>query len=171
MALEACRECGRQVSTDAFSCPHCGAPRPTVREWRGTGFEWTSKTKILGIPLVHVAFGRGKTGRLRVAKGVVAIGQFAVGLVTVAQFGVGILFGFGQFVLGIAVVAQFATGLILGIGQIATGVVAIGQVVLGVYGLCQAGLAKYMWSASRVDMEAVALFHTIQMRIRDLLGV
>jgi membrane protein YdbS with pleckstrin-like domain len=28
MALVACRECGRQVSTEATTCPHCGVPRP-----------------------------------------------------------------------------------------------------------------------------------------------
>jgi hypothetical protein len=122
----------------------------------------------LGIPLVHVAYGRTKTGGPRVAKGIVAIGQYAVGLVAVAQFGVGILFGFGQFVMGLMVVAQFAGALILGVGQFATGVVTIGQVVFGIYGLCQTGWAKYMWSPSQVDMEAVALFHTIQMRLREL---
>src|SRR5512142_172152 len=31
MALEPCRECGRQVSTEAAVCPHCGVPRPTDR--------------------------------------------------------------------------------------------------------------------------------------------
>src|SRR5712692_7724663 len=29
MALAKCRECGGQVSTEALSCPHCGAPSPT----------------------------------------------------------------------------------------------------------------------------------------------
>src|SRR5438093_9949940 len=27
MALIKCRECSGSVSTEAFSCPHCGAPR------------------------------------------------------------------------------------------------------------------------------------------------
>jgi hypothetical protein len=31
MALQACRECGRSVSTEAATCPHCGTPRPTAR--------------------------------------------------------------------------------------------------------------------------------------------
>jgi len=31
MALAECRECGKQVSTEATTCPHCGAPRPTER--------------------------------------------------------------------------------------------------------------------------------------------
>jgi uncharacterized membrane protein YdbT with pleckstrin-like domain len=29
MALQACRECGSQVSTEAESCPRCGVPNPT----------------------------------------------------------------------------------------------------------------------------------------------
>ncbi len=29
MGLQACRECGHPVSTEAPICPHCGAPRPT----------------------------------------------------------------------------------------------------------------------------------------------
>lgn len=28
MALAECRECGRQISTEAATCPHCGVPRP-----------------------------------------------------------------------------------------------------------------------------------------------
>jgi len=29
MALVQCRECGQQISTEAASCPRCGAPNPT----------------------------------------------------------------------------------------------------------------------------------------------
>jgi hypothetical protein len=29
MALMYCRECGKQVSSEAPSCPHCGVPNPT----------------------------------------------------------------------------------------------------------------------------------------------
>jgi hypothetical protein len=30
MALKACRECRRDVSTEAQSCPHCGVPNPAA---------------------------------------------------------------------------------------------------------------------------------------------
>ena len=171
MALLPCRECNREVSNEALSCPHCGAPWPTTREWKGSGFEWVSQTRVFGIPLVHVAFGRNKNGKRRVAKGIVAIGQFAVGLVTVAQFGIGILFGFGQFVVGLIVLAQFAGALAVGVGQFATGIFAAGQFVVGIYGLCQVGWAKYLWSQKHVDMEAVAMFYTIHMKVRQFLGI
>lgn len=170
MSLQPCRECGKEVSSDAFSCPACGAPRPTARVWKGFGIDWKSRTTLFGIPLVHVAIGFDARRRPKVARGIIAIGQFAVGVVTIAQFGIGLLFGLGQFLLGFVVVAQVAGGVLLGVGQLSTGVLAIGQIVAGIYGLCQGGIAKYMWSSSRVDMEAVAMFSTIEMKLRALLG-
>jgi len=170
MILQRCRECGREVSHDAVLCPECGAPRPTREEWTGTGIDWKSRTKICGIPLIHVAFGRNNKGKRRVAKGFIAIGQFAVGAVTIAQFGIGIVFGVGQFMLGLTAFGQLAFGLIIAVGQIAAGTVTIGQLVTGIYGLAQAGWVKYMWSYARVDMEAVALYCTIQLRIEQWLG-
>jgi hypothetical protein len=171
MSLKPCRECGREISTDALACPECGAPFPARVKWTGAGLEWKSRTTVLGFPLVHVAFGRDGQGKLRVAKGIIAVGQFAVGLITLAQFGIGILFGFGQFLIGLTVVAQFAGGLLLGIGQFATGIIVVGQVAVGVYAICQLGLATYMWGPSRTDMEAVAMFSTILLRLRELLGL
>jgi hypothetical protein len=159
MSLSTCRECKKEVSTEARACPHCGAPRPADQNWRGSGFEWRSARQIMGYPLVHVAIGRNAQGRLRVAKGVIAIGQFAVGLVTVAQFGVGVLFGFGQIIFGLTALAQFAGAVIIGVGQFATGYVAIGQMVVAYYGLAQVGLAKFIWSTQRKDAAAVAFFH------------
>ena len=126
MAIVACRECRKEVSTDAQACPHCGAPRPFQADWQGTGFEWKSRAVYFGYPLVHVAFGRDAGGKRRVAKGVIAIGQYAIGAITVAQFGIGFLFAFGQFVLAPVAVAQFAGTLLFGVGQFATGYVAIG---------------------------------------------
>jgi len=31
MALKACRECKKKVSTEAISCPKCGVPNPTKK--------------------------------------------------------------------------------------------------------------------------------------------
>jgi uncharacterized protein DUF2628 len=30
MSLAPCRECGKEVSTEAPGCPHCGVPHPTM---------------------------------------------------------------------------------------------------------------------------------------------
>jgi hypothetical protein len=158
MSLGTCRECGGEVSDEARACPRCGAPQPANPSWSGTGFEWQSSRTYGGYPLVHIAFGKDRRGKRRVAKGIIAIGQYALGLVTVAQFGVGLLFGFGQFIFGTVVLAQFAFGLVAGVGQFAAGYVAVGQFVLAYYGLGQIGLAKYLWSPARKDGEAVQFF-------------
>ncbi len=161
MSLVNCRECGAEVSASAPACPACGAPRPGEPEWRGTGFEWQSSRTFLGYPLIHVAFGKNARGKWRVAKGVIAVGQFAVGLITVAQFGVGLLFGFGQFILGYTVLAQVAVALYFGVGQIAVGYAAVGQVVWAYFGLAQVGWATHLWSPGHRDPQAVAYFSQI----------
>ncbi len=163
-----CRECGAELSPEALACPVCGAPRPDEPVGRGTGFEWRSSRTFLGYPLIHVAFGKDARGGWRVAKGVVAIGQFGVGLVTLAQFGVGLLFGFGQFVLGYLALGQVAVALYLGVGQVAVGYAAIGQVVVAHFGLGQLGWATYFWSPERRDPEAVAYFTHLWEILRTL---
>jgi hypothetical protein len=176
MALTTCRECGKDVSTEALTCPHCGAPQAgQTSGWRffsykrAWGFEWKSERTYLGYPLVHIAVGRDERGKLRVAKGVIAIGQFAVGAITIAQFGVGLLFGFGQFIFGLTALAQFAGAVLVGVGQFASGYVAVGQLVLGYYGLAQVGLAKFLWSPERQDPQAVAFFQQICEAVRQTL--
>ncbi len=169
MPLTRCRECQEEISTEARYCPHCGAPFPARKKWRGSGFEWKSEQTFYGYPLIHIAFGRDAQNRIRVAKGVIAIGQFGVGLITIAQFGVGILFGFGQIIVGLTGLAQFAITGFFGIGQFATGYIAIGQFALGYYALAQAGFAKYLWSSVTRDPEAVEFFGQLLQRLKDFL--
>jgi hypothetical protein len=161
MALVNCRECDYEVSPSAPACPGCGAPRPGDAEWRGTGVDWQSSWTFLGYPLIHVAFGKDARGRRRVAKGIIAIAQFAVGLITIAQFGIGLLFGFGQFIFGFTGLAQFAICGYFGVGQVATGYTAVGQVVLAHYGLAQVGWATHLWSPGHRDPLAVEYFRQI----------
>src|SRR5262245_33088423 len=130
-SLVPCRSCRREISREAHMCPHCGAPFPARKLAPASGYEWKSKATLFGWPLVHVAFGRDKNGKLRVAKGVIAIGQFGVGAITIAQFGVGLIFGLGQFTIaplavgqfaaGLFAAGQFGLGLLAGAGQFATG--------------------------------------------------
>lgn len=142
-ALTRCRVCKREISREAAVCPHCGAPYPGRARWTGTGYEWRSPGQFRGWPLVHIAWGRDANGKLRVARGVIAIGQFGIGAITIAQFGVGLIFGFGQFVLaplavgqfafGLLAAGQFGIGLIAGAGQIATGIFAAGMKAFGMW--------------------------------------
>jgi hypothetical protein len=170
MSLTACRECKKEISNQARSCPQCGAPYPARPEWKGWGFDWKSQTTLFGYPLINVAVGRDEKGNLRVAKGIIAIGQFGIGLITIAQFGVGLLFGIGQFVFGLTAVAQFAVGLIFALGQVAIGYIAIGQMAFGYYAFCQLGVAKYLWCRGRKDIEAVEFFRQLLQRAKTFLS-
>jgi hypothetical protein len=126
------------------------------------GFEWKSKTEILGLPLVHIAIGwDDKTGKLLIAKGIIAIGQFAIGVIAIAQFGLGILLGLGQFATGVCAIAQFALGIYFGLGQFATGIVAIAQFGIGKYVLAQIGYGEYVWSMTKKNLEAMEYFKNL----------
>lgn len=141
--LRPCRSCGAEVSGEAVTCPRCGAPFPARARWTGPGYEYKSRATFRGWPLVHIAFGRDEHGRRRVARGVIAIGQFGIGAITIAQFGVGFVFGLGQFMLaplsvgqfafGLCAAGQFGIGLLAGAGQFATGIVAAGMKAFGVW--------------------------------------
>jgi hypothetical protein len=181
MALLACPECGQGVSEHAAGCPRCGYPLkkpepPQVvirggRAKRAWGFEWRTKAEILGWPLIHVAIGRDpQTLRLRVARGIIAVGQFGVGLITIAQLGVGLLFGLGQCVGGYVAIGQAAFGLHLAVGQVAIGMTAIGQFALGRYVLAQIGFGRHVWSTSGRDPEAVRHFTALWSTLKGLLG-
>jgi hypothetical protein len=102
-----CRECGHQVSEQAIACPQCGAPYPAREKWDGWGYEYRSKTEILGLPLIHIAFKYRPNYRPVVAKGIIAIGQFGVGVINISQFGIGV-FSLSQFTLAGYALAQFA---------------------------------------------------------------
>jgi len=159
MSLYECRECGGQVSDQAVSCPHCGAPYPARLVWKGWGVDKEIGPRIFGYPLVHIAFGRNAQGRLRVAKGVIAIGQFAVGGVAGGQFGLGLVGGIGQMMIAPLALAQLAVGYI-----------AVGQLIVAYIGLAQVGLAPYLWSMHRADPEAVEFFKHLFYSILQLIG-
>jgi uncharacterized membrane protein (DUF485 family) len=166
MPLIKCPECAGSASDSAATCPHCGfpiKPAPPAIPKRWWGYEWRSRQEMFGLPLVHVAIGwNPETGKLRIAKGVVAVGQFGIGFITIAQFGFGLVFGFGQFLAAPVAVAQFALGLFFGLGQFATGYIAIGQLAAGVYVLAQQGFGEHVWSAKISDPAALEFFRGLR---------
>jgi RNA polymerase subunit RPABC4/transcription elongation factor Spt4 len=56
MALAPCRECQREISTEATACPHCGVPRPAVRDAKASRrwMLWTIVLGIIGLSIVGV---------------------------------------------------------------------------------------------------------------------
>jgi hypothetical protein len=127
-----CPECEREVSDQAMMCPHCGYPIRGV-----AGYEYRSERELFGLPLVHIVSGSAinpVTGRLRVAKGIVAIGPIAVGGLALggAAFGVVAL---GGAALGLAAFGGAAVGVLLAVGGAAVGAVAVGGAAIGYYAL------------------------------------
>jgi hypothetical protein len=125
--MKPCRECKRDISEQAVSCPNCGAPYPAKDKWDGWGFEYKSQLNLFGLPLVHISFKYRPNRAPVVAKGVIAIGQFACGIVTISQFGIGVFsvsqftvagFALAQFAVAYSLVAQFGLYLHEGHGQI-----------------------------------------------------
>lgn len=102
-----CRECQQEVSEQAVACPGCGAPYPARENWTGWGFEYKSKATFLGLPLLHISFKYAPNRVPVPAKGVFAIGQFAIGIFTLSQFGVGVV-SISQFTVAVFALAQFA---------------------------------------------------------------
>lgn len=105
--MRPCRECRHEISEQAVSCPNCGAPFPALERWDGWGFEYKSRLTVFGLPLVHISFKYRHNRAPVVAKGVIAIGQFACGVITISQFGIGIV-SVGQFTLAGFALVQFA---------------------------------------------------------------
>ena len=116
------------------------------------GFQYTSKRRVLGMPLVHVTWSHRQVSKgfiaigLR-AKGVISLGLLPMGVVSIGLFPVGIL-SFGTFALGLVAAGAFALGLLLAMGAIAIGPLALGAVAMGLYA---SGALGYGWLAAWGD--------------------
>ena len=124
--MATCRECQQKVSRDAIACPGCGAPYPARAKWDGYGFEYKSVATLFGLPLLHISFKYRPNRVPVVAKGVIAVGQFACGVLTLSQFGIGLIsisqftvagFALAQFALAYDLIAQFGVFIHEGRGQ------------------------------------------------------
>ena len=125
--MKECRDCQAVVSEQALACPKCGAPYPAKEKWDGWGFEYKSEAKIAGLPLVHISFKYSPSRRPVPAKGIIAIGQFAIGIVTISQFGIGIVsvsqftiagFALAQCAVAYSLIAQLGLFVDKGYGQV-----------------------------------------------------
>jgi len=111
---------------------------PFIPQTRGVRYyEYISDATWCGVPLVHIGSGRNpETGQWVLARGVVAIGQFAVGVVSIGQMAVGVLsvgqlsFGglaaLGQLAVGSWAIGQLAAGVQAAVGMLAVGLKAVG---------------------------------------------
>ena len=100
----------------------------------GLHFEYISKTKVRGTPLLHVNFGFCHCR----AKGIFAFGNVATGIVAGGLLSVGLL-SFGLLSIGLLAFGPAAIGLLFAAGAVAAGTLAFGGVAVGV--MCFGGFS------------------------------
>jgi len=165
MALVRCKECSERISNQAWACPKCGAPTGVAlppgagpRAQGHHGYEYKSEAQMFGLPLIHIATGLDpKTGKKRIAKGIIAIGDVAIGGIAVGGFAMGGL-TLGGMSVGAVSIGGMAIGVLMALGGMAVGYAAIGGFAVGVYAIGGGALGAYVISAGQVDPEAVEFF-------------
>jgi tRNA A-37 threonylcarbamoyl transferase component Bud32 len=132
------------------------------------GREYRSKIELFGVPLIHIAFGLDpRTGRKRVAKGIVAVGDTAVGVIAVGGVALGGVSG-GGLAAGLFSFGGLSLGLLMALGGLAVGGfafggcavggLAFGGIAVGYYAIGGSGLGVVAVLGERRDPEAVELF-------------
>jgi serine/threonine protein kinase len=132
------------------------------------GYEYRSRRTLWGLPLVHIATGMDPvTGRMRVARGVIAIGNVAVGVVALGgatavgflALGGGVALGLMSFAGGLglgllAIGGGAAVGAVALAGGIAVGGLALGGGAVGYYAFGGGAWGAHPYSSSFQDPQA-----------------
>ena len=104
-----------------------------------SGYEYTSKTKVFGIPLVSIRLSKNRTiGRDSTAKGIIAIGNVAIGVFSLGAVSIGVV-SIGGIALGLIVLVAFG---VLAFGALAIGIIACGVSAIGIYSTGVASVGK-----------------------------
>ncbi len=158
MPLLKCPDCNNDISGKAVICPHCGAA--------GRGFFWAfeyrSKKMLFGLPLVHIVWGPAFnpiTGKMRIAKGIIAIGGIAVGVLAMGGLAFGVI-ALGGAAVGLAALGGAALGIILAIGGFAVGFVALGGAAIGYYAVGGGAWGIHTLSGNAGDTRVLEFFRT-----------
>lgn len=157
MAIIDCPECQNPVSDKALACPSCGYA--IGAKYLG-GYEYRSQKQFLGLPLVHIVLGFGInpiTGRIRIAKGIIAIGNIAIGGVAIGGLSLGAI-SIGGLAVGLASLGGMAIGLLIGLGGMAIGFIAIGGCAVGYYALGGGAFGAHPLGGNQQDPEAIEFF-------------
>lgn len=124
--VERCPRCGTDLPPGGpAACPYCGTklarpapagllagnlPIPAAMLQQIYGYEFKSQATFFGLPLVHIAQGLDpQTGRPRVARGIIAVGNVAVGVIAVGGVALG-GFAVGGLAVGVLALGGFAAG-------------------------------------------------------------
>ena len=110
---------------------------------RLVGSEYRSQRTLWGWPLVHVATGYDlATGKVRIARGVIAIGNLAIGAIAIGGGAVGLV-AIGGGAIGMISLGGLAIGLLLALGGGAIGAVAVGGGAIGLVAVGGGAIGYY----------------------------
>jgi hypothetical protein len=126
------------------------------------GREYRSKRTLWGWPLVHVASGYdADTGRKRIARGIIAIGDVAIGGVAIGGCAVGGV-AIGGCAIGLITLGGAAFGLLLALGGLAvSAAVAMGGGAVGYYAFGGGAVGAHPLGGNSRDPQAVEFFSTL----------
>jgi hypothetical protein len=121
------------TAVESLSDP--GAPRCRERRRRRRSrvddYEYRSKRTLWGFPLIHVVHSGDPSGqRMRLARGIIAIGDVAVGVIAVGGFAFGGV-TVGGMGAGLVSISGLSVGLLFALGGIALGGFSAGGVAFG----------------------------------------
>jgi tRNA A-37 threonylcarbamoyl transferase component Bud32 len=134
-----------------------------------SGVDYRSKATLWGLPLLHVTSGIDpQTGRVRVAKGIIAIGDRAKGVVAFGGLAMGGfafggmaigVFAFGGGALGLVSVGGGVIALLAAIGGGAIAPIALGGGAIGYLAFGGGAIGVHVMDAATRDPLAMQFFH------------
>ncbi|WP_309387751.1 protein kinase domain-containing protein [Cerasicoccus frondis] len=144
------------------------AQPPSTRYGLWRDLNYRTRASIFGLPLVHVATGVDpQTGRKRIARGVIAVGEVAQGVVALGGLAMGVfafggvalgVFGYGGLVIALLAMGGLGIGLLGAYAGLAIAPLALGGLAIGWYASGGQGIGRHVLDARHQDAAAVELF-------------
>lgn len=159
--MKRCRSCSAMLPDGTSRCPSCGgSPDDRGAQYRllssNIGSEYRSRATLFGWPLIHVVQGSDpRTGRVKVARGIIAVGGVSLGVVAVGGVAAGGLV-FGGVGMGLLAIGGMAVGFAAFGGMAVAAYLAVGGLALSLtYAIGGAAVAPHAISAAGADPELV----------------